>query len=158
MQTLPKLCVCEALKLTFKNYFKCCGRARRSEFFISFIFFSYLFEGIILGLINIIKYINGSLLNVFVPILSILIFLTSWPLIILIIRRLHDTGRSGYYIFILCIPLGFIPILYFLFLDSEKETNKYGPSPKYIHKDFLGLENDSCQPTPSDEQYYYIIK
>ena len=104
------------------------------------------------------EFINGYLLYVFVPILSILAILTSWPLIILIIRRLHDTGRSGYNIFFYCIPLlGFIVLFYYLFLDSEKETNKYGPSPKYIHKDFLGLENDSSQPTPSDEEYYYII-
>ena len=53
METLPKICFCQAIKLTIKNYFKCSGRARRSEFFISITFFYYLFIVILLGLIKI---------------------------------------------------------------------------------------------------------
>ena len=158
MQALPPLSFCEAIKLSFKNYFKCSGRVRRSEFFISFLLFHYLWGISTVGLAFIFIFDIGSLVYVFAPILIILILLSLWPLIKLIILRLHDTGRSGYFIFIFCIPFGFVPLIYFLFLDSEKETNKYGPSPKYIHKDFSGLESNFSTPINSNDQYYYTIQ
>ena len=158
MQALPPLSFCEAIKLGFKNYFKFSGRARRSEFFISFLFFYYLFGGSVLGLVYIFRFDIGSLVYIFAPILIILILLTLCPLIMLIIRRLHDTGRSGKFIFFYLIPFGVFVLIYFLFLDSEKEPNKYGPSPKYIHKDFLCPESDCSQPNNTPDQYYYTIK
>ena len=46
------------------------------------------------------------------------------------IRRLHDTGRSGYWILISLIPLiGTIWIIVLLALKGNAESNKYGPSP-----------------------------
>lgn len=53
------------------------------------------------------------------------------------IRRLHDTGRSGWWLVLNIIPvvnyIGWIPLLVFFCLDSEVAHNKYGVSPKY-HK------------------------
>lgn len=46
-------------------------------------------------------------------------------------RRLHDTGRSGFYWFIRFIPLiGAIWLLILLVEDSEYGTNKWGINPK----------------------------
>ena len=51
------------------------------------------------------------------------------------VRRLHDTGRNGEYIFIALVPLfGQIALIYCLCNDSERTTNKYGPSEKYEQK------------------------
>ena len=48
------------------------------------------------------------------------------------IRRLHDTGKSGWYILVALIPIvGGIIVLYFLVQDSQQEQNEYGISPKY---------------------------
>ena len=55
-----------------------------------------------------------------------------FPLIPLCARRLHDIGKSGYYLLLGLIPFGFIPILIFCAEDSEQNANEYGPSPKYI--------------------------
>ena len=54
------------------------------------------------------------------------------PLLCATVRRLHDIGKRGEYIFILLVPLyGPITILVLLCRDSQPETNKFGPSPKY---------------------------
>ena len=46
-------------------------------------------------------------------------------------RRLHDTGRSAWWLLILLVPLiGVFVILFFLVQDSQEEENEYGPSPK----------------------------
>jgi len=47
------------------------------------------------------------------------------------VRRLHDTGRSGWWLLIAFVPvIGAIVFLYFMVLDSNLETNEYGLSPK----------------------------
>jgi uncharacterized membrane protein YhaH (DUF805 family) len=46
------------------------------------------------------------------------------------VRRLHDTGRTGWWLLIGLVPLiGVIVLIYFFVLDSEND-NQYGPSPK----------------------------
>ncbi|MEC2078346.1 DUF805 domain-containing protein [Metabacillus fastidiosus] len=48
------------------------------------------------------------------------------------VRRLHDTGRSGWWFWINLIPIiGAIVFLIFTCLDSEPNSNKYGPNPKH---------------------------
>jgi uncharacterized membrane protein YhaH (DUF805 family) len=47
------------------------------------------------------------------------------------VRRLHDTDRSGWWLLITFVPvIGAIVFLYFMVLDSNPESNEYGPSPK----------------------------
>ena len=47
------------------------------------------------------------------------------------VRRLHDTDRSGWWLLITFVPvIGAIVFLYFMVLDSNPETNEYGPFPK----------------------------
>ena len=47
------------------------------------------------------------------------------------VRRLHDTGRSGWWILIGFIPvIGWLVLLVFMFMDSQPGDNEYGPSPK----------------------------
>lgn len=53
------------------------------------------------------------------------------PAIAVSIRRLHDTGRSGWWFLICFIPLiGTIVLFVFMVLDSEPGENQYGPNPK----------------------------
>lgn len=55
------------------------------------------------------------------------------PGIAVSVRRLHDTGRSGWWLLIAFIPLiGAIVLLVFMALDSEPGHNEYGQSPKAI--------------------------
>jgi uncharacterized membrane protein YhaH (DUF805 family) len=49
------------------------------------------------------------------------------------VRRLHDTGKSGWMLLIGLIPfVGPIILLVFYFTDGEPGANQYGPSPKYV--------------------------
>lgn len=48
-------------------------------------------------------------------------------------RRLHDSGRSGWWLLLLFMPLlGPLVILLFTLLDSEAGSNRYGANPKGI--------------------------
>jgi uncharacterized membrane protein YhaH (DUF805 family) len=47
------------------------------------------------------------------------------------VRRLHDTGRSGWWFFLGLVPLvGAVVLLVFLCLDGQAGDNEYGPDPK----------------------------
>lgn len=47
------------------------------------------------------------------------------------IRRLHDTGRTGWWLLISLVPLvGGIILIVLLLLNSEPGSNEYGPNPK----------------------------
>ena len=53
------------------------------------------------------------------------------PSIAVQIRRLHDTNRSGWWIFIGLIPLiGTIVFIVFMVQDSNPGENRFGPNPK----------------------------
>ena len=54
------------------------------------------------------------------------------PSLAILIRRLHDIGKTGWWVLILFIPIiGALVTLIFLLLDSEKQQNQYGESLKY---------------------------
>lgn len=110
-----------------KNTFNFSGRARRKEYWM-FALMTFLIS-IVLTTIDIVAGLE------FAPEVGVLS--TIFGLIILIpslsvtVRRLHDTGRSGAWILIGLIPLvGLIVILVFMVLDSQQDTNRFGPNPK----------------------------
>jgi uncharacterized membrane protein YhaH (DUF805 family) len=48
-----------------------------------------------------------------------------------VVRRLHDVGKSGWWYLIALIPLvGMIWLLVLLLMDSQPGTNQYGANPK----------------------------
>ena len=53
------------------------------------------------------------------------------PAISVTARRLHDIGRSGWWILFGLIPLiGTIVLLVFMVLGSQEGENRFGPNPK----------------------------
>ena len=55
------------------------------------------------------------------------------PSIALVVRRLHDVGKSGWFYFIVLIPIiGVLWLLILLCTDGKKEDNKWGTNPKSI--------------------------
>jgi uncharacterized membrane protein YhaH (DUF805 family) len=98
------------------------GRARRKEYWM----FS-LFNFVIVIAIGIIESVIGTDGVIY----SLYLLLILIPSIAVTIRRLHDTGRSGWWLLVAFIPLvGSITLLVFLVLDSETENNHYGANPK----------------------------
>ncbi len=79
-------------------------------------------------------------------ILSIFMNISGFSLLAVLIRRLHDVGKSQ-----ILILINFIPIvvnlffLLFLFQDSYKVKNKYGFSPKYYEELNSSLNNNNNQ-------------
>lgn len=67
--------------------------------------------------------------------LSILGFIASLVLFIpslaVEVRRLHDIGKSGWYVLIRLVPLvGIVLLLIWLFSEGDPDNNQFGPSPK----------------------------
>ena len=124
MEANPQVGFIDAIKLAFKNYVNFNGRSRRSEYWW-FVLFNIIIEIIIYILA---KLITPNLIFL----LSISGLIAFLPGLGLVIRRLHDIGKSGWYIFIAFIPIvGIFILLYFFCLDSENQSNEYGESPKY---------------------------
>ena len=65
----------------------------------------------------------------FIPIIYILGMII--PLLAVAIRRLHDTGRSGAWLFITFVPVvGGLIYFSFMCTDSTSGSNQYGEDPK----------------------------
>ena len=113
------------LKVVRDNYANFSGRARRAEFWY-FVLFSWIIS-IVLGVIDGILNANGmpGFLG-FIYGLAVLI-----PNIAVGARRLHDTGRSGWWQLIILVPIiGVIVLLVFFVQEGSFDRNEYGPSPK----------------------------
>lgn len=104
----------------FKKFAEFSGRARRQEYWMFFLF--YMIFYIALALVS---NLIGS--EVLVTIYSLVLLV---PSISIAARRLHDTGRSGWWQLIVLIPLiGLIVLIVFLAQDSH-DDNEYGMNPK----------------------------
>lgn len=111
-----------------KKYACFSGRARRQEYwmFVLFNFIAGIIIGVIAGVLVSVTNVTafaylGSIYN-----LAVLI-----PGFAVHFRRLHDTGRSGWWWLLAFIPIiGWIVLLVFCCLDSQPGENKYGPNPK----------------------------
>lgn len=112
-----------------RKYAEFSGRARRKEywFFVLFNLIIAFVLGFIDGLIGTFSADYGIGLLGGLYSLAVLI-----PGLAVSVRRLHDTGRSGWWLLIALIPfIGAIVLLIFMLSDSERGSNQYGPSPKY---------------------------
>lgn len=104
-----------------QNYANFNGRARRKEywFFILVQFLITFVIGLVLGFI-----LPESLMSIINIILS-LVFLV--PSLAVGARRLHDIGKSGWFLLLGLIPLvGAIILIVFFCLDTKRESNQWG--------------------------------
>lgn len=111
-----------------KNYATFSGRARRKEYwmFTLFNFIIYIVLTILDGALGLVNYETGFGVLSGLYTLAVLI-----PGLAVLVRRLHDTNRSGWWVLISFVPLiGLIVLLVFACLDSQKGNNKYGAYPK----------------------------
>jgi uncharacterized membrane protein YhaH (DUF805 family) len=112
--------------LVLKKYAVFSGRARRMEYWMFF-----LFNFIIAFVLGFIEGLAGGP-GVLGGLYSLAVLL---PGLGVSVRRLHDTGRSGWWLFIGLIPLiGAIILLIYMVSDSQEGTNQYGPSPKLVEE------------------------
>lgn len=117
-------CFIEAVK----KYAVFSGRSRRKEYWY-FVLFSSLIA-IVLAIVDSVigtgDLVEGTGLLTGIFLLAMLL-----PSIGVTIRRLHDTGRTGWWWLIGFIPIiGTIVLLVFTVQDSRSGSNTYGPNPK----------------------------
>lgn len=148
----PMLTFVQAVSTVFRKYATFTGRARRSEYW-----WFQLFQVIVVTIAALVDKLLGfdisdsgeGVVSMIVELALILPSLSvAW-------RRLHDTGRSGWYFFCVFIPailccvfalvqwyiltlfavililVMSVVLLVWYCMDSKPEENKYGPSPKY---------------------------
>ena len=114
--------------VALKKYATFSGRAQRAEYWYFFLFYILTFIGL--------SFIDG-ITGTFSEEAGIGLLSGLYSLAILIpslavgVRRLHDTGRSGWWLLVGIIPLiGAIVLLIFFVQDSVPGHNLYGSNPK----------------------------
>ena len=111
-------------KVVFENYANFSGRARRSEYW----YFT---------LVNTIIYLISTITSLKFPYFSLVYLVYNLaillPSLAVGIRRMHDVGKSGWFLFIALIPLvGAIWLLVLFFTEGNRGENQYGSDPKAI--------------------------
>ena len=122
----------EAVENFFRNYTNSNGRARRKEYWYP-VLFIFLINLVINALGGIFGAMDIDILVTMCNVLSgIFGIATLLPSIMVAIRRMHDIGKSGWWVLISFVPcVGMFIALYFCCLDSQPGDNQYGPNPKY---------------------------
>lgn len=117
-----------------KKYAGFSGRARRKEYWM----FILIHVITIIALAAIDRAVfPGRGLTLIPPydypqmITSIYYVATLLPTLAVVVRRLHDTGRSGFWCFVALVPLvGAIVLVIFLVNNGVAGRNQYGADPK----------------------------
>ncbi|MDR1816732.1 MAG: DUF805 domain-containing protein [Puniceicoccales bacterium] len=122
----------------WKKYAVFDGRARRREYWF-FTLFNVLVScavqllGVLLGR----SLSSGGAMSEFETLSVVVLLSPGYSLAVLLpslavsVRRLHDTGRSGWNLLWMLLPIiGYIVLFVFTVLDSQPGPNKYGPNPK----------------------------
>lgn len=108
-----------------QNYCNFSGRASRSEYW-----WYVLFTFILSAVISIAFCWSQNALNIVTGIVNLALLL---PGLGLCVRRLHDIGKSGWWLFISLIPLvGAIILIVWFCKDSQMEPNEYGEVPNLV--------------------------
>jgi len=118
----------EAIRSALHGYFDFSGRARRSEYWwwiISVYLGATVLFFVAAGLL---RTTNGSsLLFLAIGLLWLFCIIPSFAVLV---RRLHDQGRSGAWWLIAFIPFGSLILLGMMFVDGQPYANQWGPDPK----------------------------
>jgi uncharacterized membrane protein YhaH (DUF805 family) len=122
-------------KVVFRNYANFEGRARRAEYWYFYLFSMLLcippYVLLIVGAIQ----ESTPILIVSGVILLVYVLATFLPTLAVYTRRLHDTGKSGWYFLLNFVPLVSLVVFIFTLLESDNFTNKYGKNPKNPDQD-----------------------
>lgn len=116
--------------VALKKYATFSGRAQRAEYWYYTLFYILIYIGL-----TIIDSVTGTFdaesgVGLLGSLMGLALLL---PTLAVTVRRLHDTGRSGWWLLIGLIPLvGLIVMLVFTVQDSKPGDNEYGPNPKGV--------------------------
>jgi len=102
------------------------GRARRSEYW----YFTLVNLLISIPLQLAARLTEGGLSLAFAIVYAAYVLAIFVPALAVSIRRLHDVGRSGWWYFLIFIPLVGAIVLLVWFCEDSGPDNEWGPNPK----------------------------
>ena len=115
------------LKVVRENFANFNGRARRKEYWM-FVLINVIIGAILSVIDRILGLTMDSQAGILGSIYSLAILI---PSIAVAIRRLHDIGKSGWFLLLVFIPcIGGLYLLYLMIQEGEQGVNAYGPNPK----------------------------
>ena len=118
----------EYVQTVFQKYFDFSGRARRSEYWY-FALFTFI-VGLILGVVDDLFGLTYGINDEQGALGTLFSLLTFFPSIAVGARRLHDTGRSGWWQLIMFTIIGIPVLIYWLAVEGDPHSNEYGTDPK----------------------------
>ena len=120
------------LKVMRDNYANFSGRARRKEYWMFVLVQTIVMIGLMIldSVLGLDFELQGISLGYgYLYLIGIIVHFI--PSLALVVRRLHDVGKSGWFYFIFLIPLiGVIWLLVLYCTEGQKQDNKWGPDPK----------------------------
>lgn len=144
----------QSLHHCFANYCNFIGRTSRSDFwlFILLLLLTGIFFGVIVGIFGARSMMalprpphDAMVISAYAPfavnmtfyiyfglLMSIVHGVTLVPFAAACVRRLHDAGRSGWWLLLSLTIIGLLPLFIFFCLKSRPEENRYGACP-YAH-------------------------
>lgn len=115
----------EAVRNAYRNFANFSGRARRAEYWWWTLFATLVYLGA--EAVNLGAYSMDGGAN---PAGLIILLVILFPGIALSVRRLHDTGRSGWWLLVNVLPLiGYLIFLYWMIKRGDQGANEFGPDP-----------------------------
>lgn len=118
-----------AVSTCFSKYATFSGRARRSEYWWFVLLYSVVY---VVGVVITAVTANTSVSALGPIVLVVGILALVLPLIAVAIRRLHDTGRSGWWYLLGLVPLIGAIVLLVFYVEDSHPANQHGPSPKQL--------------------------
>ena len=129
-----------------KKYAQFDGRARRKEYWM-FALINFLIEIVFLLVVVLAAAAMshsdnpGAAMLLLIP-FYLYAFAIFIPALAVTVRRLHDTGKSGWFVLLGFVPIvGGIIVLVFMCQDSQPGPNEFGPNPK-------GMQGFAQMPPP----------
>lgn len=114
-----------------KQYAKFKGRARRKEYWTFILVNSPLYITFYILAVMISKSEAVNPIYIIIYLILLIYFLSILiPSLAVTVRRLHDRGRSGWYILVSLIPVAGIWLIIIMAKEGDIGENKYGPDPK----------------------------
>ena len=120
------------LKVMRDNYANFNGRARRKEYWMYVLVQSIIMIGLMIldSILGLDFELQGISLGYgYLYLIGLIVHFI--PSLAVLVRRLHDVGKSGWFYFIFLIPIiGIIWLLVLYCTEGQKQDNKWGPDPK----------------------------
>jgi uncharacterized membrane protein YhaH (DUF805 family) len=133
-------------KVALSKYAVFSGRSRRAEYWY-FALFNLIISFVLSRLDRVLGLGSGETAGLLSGLFVLALII---PGLAVAVRRLHDIGRSGWWIFLAIIPIiGGIILIIFMALDSQPGDNQYGPNPKGVGGSSTNSSTNNATPAVS---------